>query len=176
MAWLPRLASSFSAPKPASQAPRGNWWNATGFSLAKDEGNRAGATRQRSPHLARRGWDTEHPEAARIRPSSDLTAPPNGAISGHKPGAKRLAHANASQSPPSLRGVAIRGGGMPDPPFKNRKSKAACTIHRSSGSPGGGYPHPPLGDPASPRGGSAAYCTCTRAQGRFLRGMPHPPR
>jgi hypothetical protein len=89
---------------------------------------------------------------------------------GPKTGARRLAHANASQNPPSPRGVAIRGGGMPDPPLKNRESKAACTIHRSSGSPGGGYPRPPLGDPASPRGGSAAYCTCTRAQRRFLRG------
>jgi hypothetical protein len=86
-----------------------------------------------------------------------------------------LAHANASQNPPSPRGVAIRGGGMPDPPSKNRKSKAACTIHRPSGSPGGGYPHPPLGDPASPRGGSAAYCTCTPAQGRFLRGDAASP-
>jgi hypothetical protein len=87
-----------------------------------------------------------------------------------------LAHTNVSQNPPSPQGVAIWGGGMPDPPFKNRKSKAACTIHRSSGSPGGGYPHPPLGDPASPRGGSAAYCTCTRAQRRFLRGdAPSPP-
>jgi hypothetical protein len=64
---------------------------------------------------------------------------------------------------------------MPDPPSKKRKSKAACTIHRSSGSPGGGYPHPPMGDPASPRGGSAAYCTCTRDQRRFLRGDAASP-
>jgi hypothetical protein len=81
-------------------------------------------------HLVRRGRDAERPEAARIKPSSEPAVPPSGANSGQKPGAKRLAHANASQNPPSPRGVSIRGGGMPDPPSKNRESKAACTIHR----------------------------------------------
>jgi hypothetical protein len=103
------------------------------------------------------GWDAERPEAARNRgPPRIQTAPPNGASSGHKPGAKGLAHANASQSPPSPPGVAIRGGGI---------------------SPGGGHPHPPLGDPGIPPGGiRGVLYMYPRPRVFFEGGCSIPPR
>jgi hypothetical protein len=132
-------------------APRGS---------ARREGRRRGRLGRPQPVATERGKRARRARTWRPRPAQTQR------------GWRALTHTETHPPP----GGHHPGRGDDGSPIKNRRSKA-CTIRRSSGSPGWGYPHPPLGDPASPRGGSAAYGICTRARGRFSRGgCAIPPR
>jgi hypothetical protein len=122
-----------------------DWWDAAGFSPAKDE---RGEREPRRVIHQRSVWKPRGSDPPRSQ------QPHGGAGLGRKTNAEGLALANAYQNPPSPQGVAIRGGGCRIPPQKSRIEgpmyyTQTIRIPRMgiSPSPPWGIQHPPRGDP-----------------------------